>query len=180
MICSFLPFFIGYFMYLLFKCYPLFWFPLLNPLSQLPSPCFYEGAPLSSTPILPLWHSPTLGHQVFTEPRASPPTDARQCQPLLHMWLGPWVPYVYSLVDGLVPESPGVLVDWFCCSSYGVANLFRSFSPFSNSFSGVSVLSPMVYCEHLPLYNSGSGRASQETVTTGSYQQVLLDIHNSV
>jgi hypothetical protein len=34
---------------------------------------------------------------------------------------------------------------------------------------GVQVLSLMVGCEHLPLYWSGSGRASQETSVSGSF-----------
>ena len=42
------------------------------------------------------------------------------------------------------------------------------------------MLSPMVGCEHLPLYLSDSDRASQETVISGSCQQALLGIHNSV
>jgi hypothetical protein len=57
---------------------------------------------------------------------------------------------------------------------------FSSFSPFSNSSIGDPVLSPMVGCEHLPLYLSGSGRASQKIATLGSCQQTLLGIHNSV
>ena len=39
-----------------------------------------------------LWHSPTLGNQAFIEPRASPPTDVKQCHLLLHMQLESWVP----------------------------------------------------------------------------------------
>ena len=39
-----------------------------------------------------------------------------------------------------------------------------------------SLLSPMVGCKHLHLYWSGSGRASQETAISGSYQQALLGI----
>jgi hypothetical protein len=39
-------FFIKYFIYLHFKCYPLSrWFPLWKPPISSPSPCFYEGAP---------------------------------------------------------------------------------------------------------------------------------------
>jgi len=53
------------------------------------------------------------------------------------------------------------LVDWYCCSSYGVANLFSSFSPFSNSSIGDPVFSLVVGCKHWPLYLWGSGRASQ-------------------
>jgi hypothetical protein len=44
------------------------------------------------------------------------------------------------------------------------ANPFSSFSPFSNSSMGDPMLSPMVGCEHSPLYLSDSGRDSQETV----------------
>ena len=43
-----------------------------------------------------------------------------------------------------------------------------------------SVLSPVDDCGHPPLYLSGSGRASQETALSGSFQQALLGIHNSV
>jgi hypothetical protein len=44
--------------------------------------------PLTSLP----WHSPTLGHQAFTEPRASPSINNQQGQTLLHMRLETWVP----------------------------------------------------------------------------------------
>jgi hypothetical protein len=74
--------------------------------------------------------------------------------------------HVYSFVDGLVPGSSGGGggSGWlYCCSSYGVANPFNSFSPFSNSSIGDPVLSPVVGYEHPPLYLSGSGRASKET-----------------
>jgi hypothetical protein len=55
-----------------------------------------------------------------------------------------------------------------------------SFRPSPNSSTGVPVLSPMVGCEPLHLYWSGSGRASQETAVSGSCQQALLGIHNCV
>ena len=87
--------------------------------------------------------------------------------------------HVYTLVGGLVPGSyGGDLVVWYCCSSYGAANPFSFFSPFSNSSIGNPVLSPMVGCE--PLYLSGSGRASRETAISGSCQHALFGIHNSV
>jgi hypothetical protein len=54
--------------------------------------------------------------------------------------------------------------------------LFSSFSPSLNSSTGVPVVSLMVGCEHVHLYWSGSGRASQET----AIQQALLGISNSV
>jgi hypothetical protein len=75
---------------------------------------------------------------------------------------------------------PPIDVGSYCCSSYRVANPFSSFSPFSNSSIGDRLLSPMVGCEHMPLYLSGSGKASQETAISGSCQQALLGIHNSI
>jgi hypothetical protein len=42
------------------------------------------------------------------------------------------------------------------------------------------MLSPMVDCEHPPLYWLCSGTASQEIAISGSCQQSLLGIHNSV
>jgi hypothetical protein len=38
----------------------------------------------------------------------------------------------------------------------------------------------MLGCKHMHLYWSGSGRASQETAISGSYQQALFGISNSV
>ena len=117
-------------------------------------------------------------HRAFTGSRASSPTDARQCHPLLIWGWG----HVYSLVGGLVPGSSGRRdsVGWHCCSSYGVTNPFSSFSPFSSSSIGDPVLSPMVGCEHPPLYLSGFGRASQETAISSSCQKALLGICHSV
>ena len=82
---SFLFPFIGYFLYLHFKCYPLSRTPLKLP-SFLPLflyECFLH------TSASPPWHSHILEHQAFTGPRASPATDAQQGHSLLHMWLEP-------------------------------------------------------------------------------------------
>jgi hypothetical protein len=46
----------------------------------------------TTTNISQLWHSPTLGHQAFIGPKASPHIDAQQAHPLLHMQQEPWVP----------------------------------------------------------------------------------------
>jgi hypothetical protein len=88
--------------------------------------------------------------------------------------------YVYSLVSGLVPGNYEGSDLFILLCSYRVANPFSSFSPFSNSSIGDPVLSPMVGCLHLPLYLSGSGRASQQTAISDSCQQALVGIHNSV
>jgi hypothetical protein len=78
--------------YLHFKCYPIFWFLSTNSQSHPPPPSASMRVLPPTTPAYPLWHSPTLGHQAFTGPRASPPIDALQGHPLLHMRLEPWVP----------------------------------------------------------------------------------------
>jgi hypothetical protein len=86
--------FLGNFIYLHFKCYPLSQFPLWNPpiLSPILLPLWGYSLPHPPTPISLPWHSLTLGHWAFTGPRAFPPTDAQQGHPLLHMRLEPWVP----------------------------------------------------------------------------------------
>ena len=51
---------------------------------------------------------------------------------------------------------------------------------FSSSFIGDPVLHPMDDCEHPLLYLPGTGRASQETALSGSCQQALVGICNSI
>ena len=84
--------------------------------------------------------------------------------------------HVYSLVGGAL----GGLVGWYYSSSYGAVNPFSFFSTSSNSSIGYPMLSPMIVCQHLPPYLLGSGRASQETAISGSFQRALLGIHNKV
>jgi hypothetical protein len=148
-----------------------------------PPPASVEGVSISSPthPLLP--PCPTIPLQWGIEPSQDqgPPIDALQGHPLLHMQLEPWVPpcvllgWQFSLW-----ELWGYLVGWYCCSSYGVPNVFNSFSTFSNSSSGDPVLSSMVGCKHLPLYLSGSGTVSQEKTISGSCRQALLCICHSV
>ena len=94
------------------------------------------------------------------------------------MWLEPWVPPCVHL---------GLL---FSCGSSGGSDwLILLFFPWGckpHSAPSVLSLTPSlgtqcsVNYKHLPLYLSGSGRASQETAISGSCQQTLLGIHNSV
>ena len=70
-----------------FKCIPFPRFP--SPLPLLLWGCSPTHPP---TPTSLPWYSPTLRHQAFTGPRASPPTYVQKGHPLLHMWLEPWVP----------------------------------------------------------------------------------------
>jgi hypothetical protein len=85
-------FFIGYILYLHFKCSPISWFPLQKNTLLLPpltSPCSPTHPP---TPASCPWHSLILGHRSFIEQRASPPIDDQLGCPLLHMKLEPLVP----------------------------------------------------------------------------------------
>jgi len=154
------------FLLLLCRCSPTH--PLTHPL-----PLTHSPTPSHSLP----GHSPKLGHRAFTGPRASPPTDAWQGCPLLHMQLESWVnPCV--LFGGLVPRSSGRsgwLILLFFLWGCKPLQLLQSFLSI-----GDPVLSPMVGCKHPRLYLSGSGRASRETAIVGSCQHALLGIWNSI
>ena len=110
--------------------------------------------------------SPILGHRIFRRPRASPPIDDWLGHPLLHMQLETW--------------ALGVLVSSYCCSTYRVADPFSSLGTFSSSSIGGPVFHPIDDCEHPLLYLPGTGIASQERAISGSCQQNLSGIFNSV
>jgi hypothetical protein len=80
--------FIGYFLYLNFKYYPLY--RSLLPQLPIPSPLLSVSmrvlphTPISSH-LFPPWHSPTLGHQTFSGPSAAPPSDVQQGHYLSHV-----------------------------------------------------------------------------------------------
>ena len=103
-------FFIGYFLYLHFQCYPLSRFPPGNTLTPPPILLLLWGCFLihPNHSCLPTLTFPNMRHQAFRGPRASLPTDDQLGHPLQHMQLEPWVPsYVFLVwwVDGLVPGS---------------------------------------------------------------------------
>ena len=87
-------FFIGYFLYLHFNCYPLSRFPLQKPSITSFFPLFLWRCSSTqlSTPNSMSWYSSTLGHGTFPGPRASPSTHVQKGHSLLQMWLEPWVP----------------------------------------------------------------------------------------
>jgi hypothetical protein len=73
-----------------------------------------------------------------------------------------------------------VLVSSYCCSSYSVADPFSSLGNFSSSFIRGPVCHTIDDCEHPLLYLPGTGIASQKIAISGSCQQNLAGICNSV
>jgi hypothetical protein len=74
----------------------------------------------------------------------------------------------------------GVLVSSYCCSTYRVSDPLSSLGTFSSSSIGGPVIHPIADCEHPLLYLPGTGIALYETAITGSLQQNLSGICNSV
>jgi hypothetical protein len=73
-----------------------------------------------------------------------------------------------------------VLVSLYCCASYRAADPFSSLGTFSSSFIWGPVFHPTDDCEHPLLYLPGTGIASQEIAISGSCQQNLAGVCNSV
>jgi hypothetical protein len=127
------------------------------PLSLVPNPHIPASWP---------WHSPVLGHIIFTIPRVSPPIDGRLGHLLIHMQLE--------------TQLWGIRVRSYCCSSYRVTDPFSSLGTFSSSFIRGPVFHPIDDCEHQLLYFPGIGIASQERAMSRYCQQNLSGICNGV
>jgi hypothetical protein len=147
--------FIRYFLHLHFKCYPEC--PLYPTHALLPNP---------PTPTSWPWHCSVLGHIIIARPSTSPPNDGQLGHILLHMQLE--------------TRAQGVLISSYCCSIYRVADPFSSLGTFSSSSIGGPVFHPIDVCEPPLLYLPGTGITSKETAISGSCQQNLTGICNSV
>jgi hypothetical protein len=122
---------------------------MLSPKPPIPSPALLSNPPTSTS--WP-WHSPVLGHIIFSRPRASPLIDGRLGHLLLHM---------------LETRALGVLVSSYCYSSYRVTDPFSSLGTLSGSFIRGPVFHPIDHCEHQLLYFPGIGIALQKTALPG-------------
>jgi len=129
--------FLGHFMYLHVKCYPLSL--LSHPISSSLPPASLRMLPLPPTHsnlnalALPYLEETSLHRRNF------PSIDAGQCHPLLHMWLESWIPPCVLISWLFSPwELWWSLVGW-CCYFYGVPNTFSSFSLFSNFYIVVAL-----------------------------------------
>ena len=146
-------FFIRYFLYIHFKCYPKS--------SLYPPPTLIPKPPTPAS-----WPWPCIGaYNVCNTKGSLFPVMANQaifchiCSQRHMLW--------------------GVLIGSYCCSTYRLADPFSSLGAFSSFSIGCPVFHLIADCEHPLLYLPGTGRASQEAVISGSYQQTLIGIHNS-
>jgi hypothetical protein len=129
----------------------------------LPLTCSPTHPLLLPGPGIPLYW---VGHMVFAIPSASPPNNGQLGLLLLHMQLE--------------TQAQGILVNSHCCSSYRVTDPFSSLDTFSSSSTGGPVFHPIDDCEHPLLYLPGTGIASQEKSISGSCQQNIAGMYNSV
>jgi hypothetical protein len=74
----------------------------------------------------------------------------------------------------------GVLVSSYYCSTYRVADPFSSLGTFSSSSIEGPVFHPIADCEHPLQCLPGTGLASEETAISGSFQQNLAGVCNTV
>jgi hypothetical protein len=144
-----------YFLYLHFKCYPES--SLYPPPALLPYPL---------TPTSWFWRFLVMGNVKFARPRG-----------LSSQWWLTRPSYSYMQLETWAQE---VLVSSYCCSTYRVADPFCSLGTFSSSSIGGPVIHPIDDCEHPLLCLPGTGIASLETAISGSFQQNLAGVCNSV
>ena len=128
--------------------------------SPIHSPALLHNPP---TPAFWPWHYAILEYLIFVRPRTSPPSDGQLGSILLHMQLE--------------TRAQGVLVCSYCCASNRVAEPFSSLGTFFSSYIGGPILDD---CEHPLLYLPGTGIAWQDIAISGSCQQTLVVIFNSV
>jgi hypothetical protein len=148
LIFFFIYIFIRYFPHLHFQCYPNSP-PYPSLLPYLPSPPFWP------------WCSPVLGHIKFASPMG-----------LSLQW---WPTRPSSDTYAARDKSSGVLVSSYC-PTYRVADPSSSLGTFSSSSIGGTVFHPIADCEHPLLCLLGPGIVSQETATSGSFQQNLVKL----
>jgi hypothetical protein len=77
-------------------------------------------------------------------------------------------------------QALGVMVSTYCCPTYRFSDPFSSLGAFSSFSIGSPVFHLTDDCEHPLLYLPGTGIASYKTAITGSLQQNLSGICNSV
>ena len=121
-----------------------------KPLSHPPSPC-YEGAQTPAHPLLPPCPGILL-HWGMESSQNQGPLLPLLSNKAIFCYICGWSPgtlHVYSLINGLVPGSPGGLVGWYCCSSYGLQTLS---APSFLSLTCLLGTRPTVGCKHPPLW----------------------------
>jgi hypothetical protein len=123
--------------------------------------------PYPLTPTSWPWHSPVLRYIKFARPRGLS----------FHWWPTRPSSDLYAATD---MSSRGVLISSYCCSTYRIADPFSSLGTFSSSSIGGPVIHPTADCEYPLLCLLGRSIVSQETTTSGSFQQNLASVSNGV
>jgi hypothetical protein len=133
------------------------------PIHSIPLP--YSGIPLhwgikssqNQEPLLPLMSHKAILYYIFGWRHGF----------LFGWWFSPWELWGVWLVDIVVPPMK--------LQTPSASSVLSLTLPLGNP-----MLSTMVGCKNPLLYLSGSARASKETAISGSCQQALPGIHNSI
>jgi hypothetical protein len=136
---------------------------MLSPKCPIPSP---HPAPQPTPSRFLALAFPCIGAYDLCKTKGFPPIDDQVGHPLIHMQLE--------------TRALGLLISSYCCASYRVADPFSSLGTFSSSFTGDPGFYPIDDCEHPLLYLPDTDIFSQETAISGSCQQNLAGICNSV
>jgi hypothetical protein len=155
-----------------------------NPLSNSPTPCFYEGVSPTHSPTHPLApYCPGIPLHWGIKPSQ----DQWLLLPMMHYkaihwyiwgwshgflhvysgwWFSPWEIWGVWLVEVVLPMR---LQNHLAPSDFSITPPVED-----------PTLSLVVGCEHLPLYLSDSGTASHETAISDSCHQALVGFYNGV
>ena len=153
---NFFPF-IGSFLILYYKCYPLSRSPIWKSLSPPPSTCLNEGAPPLIYSLAPSISEILLNWGIKPPQAQGPILPLMSSKAILYLiWTSPFIYTICFLV-----QSPGTLGDLEFDTVAPIMGLPLLHLPISYYFIWDPTLSPMVGCENPFLYLSSSARASQ-------------------
>jgi hypothetical protein len=144
----------------------------VNPLCHPPSPCLYGGVPPPIHSHPPTLESPKIGALNILRPEGLSSHWCPTRPSSTHMWPVPRVtPCVYFSWWSSPWELQRIWPVDTVASSMGMQTPSALSVPSPTPPLETPELSPMAGCNLPPLYLSGSGRVSQETVISGFHQQ---------
>ena len=175
-----MAFFLGYLLYLHFKCFPFQVSPS-EPPYPIPLPlwgCFpTHPLPSSRTGISLHWG---IEHPQAWGPLLTLVSNKAILCHICGQYMGLSMPILWLVVQSLGTPGGGLWPVDPVAPSMGLQPPLAPSVLSPSPPLGTPVLSPLVACELPPLYLSGCDRTSQETAISGSSQQALVGIHNNV